>query len=127
MDDLFRAGLRLSEQFPVSFARRQKIYAAATWGRSEVSPLRRPPIKARMWVPAVCKNSNTGQNANLVPCLACPSEDAEQFSKTVSPSAKTGLSSDTKSTPRRFDLGKVVQDLIECCHAIVFASLGRRK
>ena len=40
----------------------------------------------------------------------------------------TGLSSDAKcNTPRRFDIGKVVQDLKECCHAILFASLGRRK
>ena len=38
------------------------------------------------------------------------------------------LSSDAKcNTPRRFDIGKVVQDLKECCHAILFASLGRRK
>jgi Transposase len=41
---------------------------------------------------------------------------------------KTSLSSDAKcNTPRRFDIGKVVQDLKECCHAILFASLGRRK
>jgi AraC-like DNA-binding protein len=40
----------------------------------------------------------------------------------------TTLSSDAKcNTPRRFDIGKVVQDLKECCHAILFASLGRRK
>jgi hypothetical protein len=33
------------------------------------------------------------------------------------------LSSDAKcNTPRRFDIGKVVQDLRECCHAILFAS-----
>jgi hypothetical protein len=32
------------------------------------------------------------------------------------------LSSDAKcNTPRRFDIGKVVQDLKECCHAILFA------
>jgi Helix-turn-helix domain len=38
------------------------------------------------------------------------------------------LSSDAKcNTPRRFDIGKVVQDLKECCHAILFASLGRRR
>jgi hypothetical protein len=38
------------------------------------------------------------------------------------------LGSDAKcNTPRRFDIGKVVQDLKECCHAILFASLGRRK
>ena len=36
------------------------------------------------------------------------------------------LSSDAKcNTARRFDIGKVVQDLKECCHAILFASLGR--
>ena len=28
---------------------------------------------------------------------------------------------------QRFDIGKVGQDLKECCHAILFASLGRRK
>jgi hypothetical protein len=39
-----------------------------------------------------------------------------------------GLSSDAKcNTPRRFDIGKVVQDLKECCHAILFASVGGRK
>ena len=38
------------------------------------------------------------------------------------------LSSETKcNTPRRFDIGKVAQDLKECCHAIVCASVGRRK
>src|SRR5580700_6124863 len=38
------------------------------------------------------------------------------------------LSSDAKcNTPRRFDIGKVVQDLKECCHAILFASDGGRK
>ena len=38
------------------------------------------------------------------------------------------LSSDAKcNTPRRFDIGKVDQDLKECCHAILFASLGRGK
>src|SRR6516164_3816239 len=38
------------------------------------------------------------------------------------------LSSDAKcNTPSRFDIGKVVQDLKECCHAILFAPLGRRK
>src|SRR6266481_2148711 len=38
------------------------------------------------------------------------------------------LSSDAKcNTPRRFDIGKVVQDLKECCHAILFASVGGRK
>ena len=43
-------------------------------------------------------------------------------------SSKPSLSSDAKcNTPRRFDIGKVVQDLKECCHAILFASLGRRK
>src|SRR6476660_737633 len=31
------------------------------------------------------------------------------------------------ATPRRFDIGKVVQDLKECCHAILFASVGGRK
>ena len=32
------------------------------------------------------------------------------------------LSSETKcNTPRRFDIGKVVQDLKECCHAILRA------
>src|SRR6476660_2312772 len=39
-----------------------------------------------------------------------------------------GLSSDAKcNTPRRFDIGKVVQDLKECCDAILFASVGGRK
>src|SRR6516164_1002249 len=38
------------------------------------------------------------------------------------------LNSDAKcNTPRRFDIGKVVQDLKECCHAILFASVGGRK
>jgi hypothetical protein len=38
------------------------------------------------------------------------------------------VSSDAKcNTPRRFDIGKVVQDLKECCHAILFASVGGRK
>ena len=38
------------------------------------------------------------------------------------------LSSDAKcNTPGRFDIGKVVQDLKECCHAILFASVGGRK
>src|SRR3984957_5178394 len=41
---------------------------------------------------------------------------------------ETDLSSDAKcNTPRRFDIGKVVQDLKECCHAILFASVGGRK
>src|SRR5271169_5199354 len=40
----------------------------------------------------------------------------------------TSLSSDAKcNTPRRFGIGKVVQDLKECCHAILFASVGGRK
>src|ERR1022692_2391020 len=39
-----------------------------------------------------------------------------------------GLDSETKcNTPRRFDIGKVVQDLKECCHAILSASVGGRK
>ena len=39
-----------------------------------------------------------------------------------------GRLSDAKcNTPRRFDIGKVVQDLKECCHAILFASVGGRK
>src|SRR5580704_14259413 len=43
------------------------------------------------------------------------------------PVAKS-LSSDAKcNTPGRFDIGKVVQDLKECCHAILFASVGGRK
>ena len=43
-------------------------------------------------------------------------------------SRRTPLSSDAKcNTPRRFDIGKVVQDLKECCHAILFASVGGRK
>src|SRR6516162_9850868 len=43
-------------------------------------------------------------------------------------SAAAALSSDAKcNTPRRFDIGKVVQDLKECCHAILFASVGGRK
>src|SRR6516165_9445934 len=43
-------------------------------------------------------------------------------------SAGCTLSSDAKcNTPGRFDIGKVVQDLKECCHAILFASLGGRK
>src|SRR5271157_5051248 len=38
------------------------------------------------------------------------------------------LSSDVKcNTPGRSDIGKVVQDLKECCHAILFASVGGRK
>jgi helix-turn-helix protein len=38
------------------------------------------------------------------------------------------LSSGAKcNTPRRFDIGKVVQDLKECCHAILFASVGGRR
>src|SRR5580704_6546913 len=41
---------------------------------------------------------------------------------------EASLSSDAKcNTPRRFDIGKVVQDLKECCHAILFASVGGRK
>ncbi|MGH6845665.1 MAG: hypothetical protein ACRECU_13330 [Methylocella sp.] len=40
------------------------------------------------------------------------------------PTLKHCLSSDAKcNTPRRFDIGKVVQDLKECCHAILFASV----
>src|SRR3984957_5121127 len=42
--------------------------------------------------------------------------------------ADVSLSSDAKcNTPGRFDIGKVVQDLKECCHAILFASVGGRK
>src|SRR6476619_1100101 len=38
------------------------------------------------------------------------------------------LSSNAKcDTARRFDIGKVVQDLKECCHATLFASVGGRK
>ena len=38
------------------------------------------------------------------------------------------LSSGAKcNTPRRFGIGKVVQDLKECCHAILFAPVGGRK
>jgi len=38
------------------------------------------------------------------------------------------LSSKAKcNTRRRFDIGKVVQDLKECCHAILCASVGGRK
>ena len=38
------------------------------------------------------------------------------------------LSSDARcNTPCRFDIGLVVQDLKECCHASLFASVGRRK
>jgi len=38
------------------------------------------------------------------------------------------LSSDAKwQHPLRFDIGKVVQDLKECCHAILFASVGGRE
>src|SRR4029077_9480731 len=41
---------------------------------------------------------------------------------------KLVLSSDAKcNPPRRFDIGEVVQDLKECCHAILFASVGGRK
>src|ERR1700722_3283635 len=42
--------------------------------------------------------------------------------------ADVSLSSDAKCNTRgRFDIGKVVQDLKECCHAILFASVGGRK
>src|ERR1700733_1222353 len=45
-----------------------------------------------------------------------------------STSSRPALSSKAKcNTPRRFDIGKVVQDLKECCHAILFASVGGRK
>src|SRR4249919_3073711 len=51
----------------------------------------------------------------------------EMVSAAVLPASRA-LSSDAKcNTLRRFDIGKVVQDLKECCHAILFASLGRRK
>jgi hypothetical protein len=40
-------------------------------------------------------------------------------------SSRAALSSDAKcNTSRRFDIGKVVQDLKECCHAILLASVG---
>src|SRR5271167_2229504 len=40
----------------------------------------------------------------------------------------TSLSSEARcNTPRRSDIGKAVQDLKECCHAILFASVGGRK
>src|SRR3984893_18125774 len=54
---------------------------------------------------------------------------APRGSKTRAASAQgRGLSSDAKcNTPGRFDVGKVVQDLKECCHAILFASVGGRK
>jgi catechol 2,3-dioxygenase-like lactoylglutathione lyase family enzyme len=46
----------------------------------------------------------------------------------VMDSGEEGLSSDAKcNTPGRFYIGKVVQDLKECCHAILFASVGGRK
>jgi hypothetical protein len=38
------------------------------------------------------------------------------------------LSSDAKcNTPRRFGIGKAIQDLKECCHAMLCASVGGRK
>src|ERR1700735_3822213 len=49
-------------------------------------------------------------------------------SSTYGLSPRDTLSSDAKcNTPGRFDIGKVVQDLKECCHAILFASVGGRK
>ena len=51
-----------------------------------------------------------------------------KFAPTLLPTDLLPLSSDAKcNTPRRFDIGKVVQDLKECCHAILFASVGGRK
>ena len=42
-------------------------------------------------------------------------------------SRRGALSSDLKcNTPHRFDIGKVIQDLKECCHANLFASFGGR-
>ena len=44
------------------------------------------------------------------------------------PSMDGLLSSDAKcNTPRQVDIGKVVQDLKERCHGILFASVGGRK
>src|ERR1700729_2142816 len=46
----------------------------------------------------------------------------------IVPDDGESLSSRAKcNPPRRFDIGEVVQDLKECCHAILFASVGGRK
>ena len=59
---------------------------------------------------------NAGRNGRVPRLQRSPREGPES------------LGSDAKcNTPRRFDIGKVVQDLKECCHAILFASLGRRQ
>src|SRR5271165_2257125 len=53
---------------------------------------------------------------------------AKDFKRVASSETLLSLSSEAKcNTPRRFDIGKVVQDLKECCHAILFASVGGRK
>src|ERR1700739_1234128 len=55
-----------------------------------------------------------------------PQQNPLRWENTMSPAS--ALSAEAKSTPpRRFDIGKVVQDLKECCHAILFASVGGRK
>src|SRR3990170_6878772 len=51
-----------------------------------------------------------------------------RISRTTPHQSSTCLSSKTRcNTPVRFDIGKVVQDLKECCDAILFAFVGGRK
>jgi hypothetical protein len=52
----------------------------------------------------------------------------DPFPPVNAPRSGQRLNSDAKcNTPRRFDIGKVVQDLKECCHAILLASVGGRE
>ena len=61
-------------------------------------------------------------------CFGKVAVDPRKRQTSTATPAKPGLSSDAKcNTPRRFNIGKVVQDLKECCGAILFASFGRRK
>ena len=107
-------------------ARRSRVKIArppsAHWRRNgETSPtgsngraaLRSSRSRSRRSGPS---EMNAGRNGRVPRLQRSPREGPES------------LGSDAKcNTPRRFDIGKVVQDLKECCHAILFASLGRRQ
>src|ERR1035438_4662670 len=92
------------------------------------------PKERTLFAPNIRRRNCQWMRHVVAPCVnnfrrpQAPDKQRRGRSQASSQSQWRGLSSETKcNTPRRFDIGKVVQDLKECCHAILSASVGGRK
>src|SRR4029077_10602739 len=90
------------------------------WGKLDFAPRPEDTFQERLYCVQWITKDSVGAGRQETYFAGVTDDDLARERRVLSSNANC-------NPPRRFDIGKVVQDLKECCHAILFASVGGRK